>query len=286
MTDRPGGELTPPPPHPTPSEATTRARAHRPGGRPLPPRTTPRRRSPLIAPGPLPALFTTALAALLAVTAPLGRPVLALPVALLQAVTAAGWFRLNGMWPARQGIALAFAAGLAADVALLATGGDHAPSVLIGTLGAWWPLLLVLQLGHRGASDERLAALTATTSATVVALLPACLLVADHPAVVVGAAATAAAACARALPLPSPVAFAVAPPAAVGAAVAANRWLVDPSGDTVGWAACGLAVGLAALLGLRVSSYDYPSRFVHLTAGVALPLAAAAPVLALPGPWG
>ncbi|WP_344962481.1 hypothetical protein [Streptomyces thioluteus] len=34
-------------------------------------------------------------------------------------VTAAGWFRLNGMWPARQGIALAFLGGLAADAGLL-----------------------------------------------------------------------------------------------------------------------------------------------------------------------
>jgi hypothetical protein len=28
-----------------------------------------------------------------------------------------------------------------------------------------------------------------------------------------------------------------------------------------------------------VASYDFPSRFVHLTAGVALPLAAAAPAV-------
>ena len=48
-------------------------------------------------------------------------------VVLLQAVTAAGWFRLNGMWPARQGIALAFLAGVAADAGLLLTGGGRAP---------------------------------------------------------------------------------------------------------------------------------------------------------------
>ncbi|NUQ98693.1 MAG: hypothetical protein HOY79_19795, partial [Streptomyces sp.] len=39
------------------------------------------------------------------------------------------------------------------------------------------------------------------------------------------------------------------------------------------------AAGACALVGLRVASYDWPSRFVHFTAGVALPLTAAAPVV-------
>ncbi|OEV08984.1 hypothetical protein AN218_23840, partial [Streptomyces nanshensis] len=45
----------------------------------------------------------------------------------------------------------------------------------------------------------------------------------------------------------------------------------------------GLVSGGCALLGLRVSSYDYPSRFVHMTAGVALPLTLAAPIVYLFG---
>ncbi|NEA18322.1 hypothetical protein G3I29_22990, partial [Streptomyces halstedii] len=45
----------------------------------------------------------------------------------------------------------------------------------------------------------------------------------------------------------------------------------------------GLAAGGCALIGLRVASYDYPSRFVHMTAGVALPLTAAAPAVYLLG---
>ncbi|NDZ77778.1 hypothetical protein G3I19_04415, partial [Streptomyces sp. SID10853] len=45
----------------------------------------------------------------------------------------------------------------------------------------------------------------------------------------------------------------------------------------------GLAAGVCALIGLRVASYDYPSRFVHMTAGVALPLSAAAPAICLIG---
>ena len=39
------------------------------------------------------------------------------------------------------------------------------------------------------------------------------------------------------------------------------------------------APAVCALIGHRVASYDYPSRFVHFTAGVALPLAAAAPAV-------
>ncbi|MDV9192454.1 hypothetical protein R6L23_30335, partial [Streptomyces sp. SR27] len=45
----------------------------------------------------------------------------------------------------------------------------------------------------------------------------------------------------------------------------------------------GLGAGACALIGLRVASYDYPSRFVHMTAGVALPLTAAAPAVYLLG---
>ncbi|MCZ4511981.1 hypothetical protein O3Q52_28150, partial [Streptomyces sp. ActVer] len=41
----------------------------------------------------------------------------------------------------------------------------------------------------------------------------------------------------------------------------------------------GVGAAVCALIGHRVASYDYPSRFVHFTAGVALPLAAAAPAI-------
>ncbi|MBO0518070.1 hypothetical protein J0695_41085, partial [Streptomyces beijiangensis] len=58
-------------------------------------------RSPVIAPGMQPAGLTAVLAVLLAAAAAIGRPAILLPLLALQAVTAAGWFRLNGMWPAR-----------------------------------------------------------------------------------------------------------------------------------------------------------------------------------------
>ncbi|HEY8985606.1 MAG TPA: hypothetical protein VIU15_39305, partial [Streptomyces sp.] len=41
----------------------------------------------------------------------------------------------------------------------------------------------------------------------------------------------------------------------------------------------GAGAAVCALIGHRVASYDYPSRFVHFTAGVALPLALAAPAV-------
>ncbi|GES34490.1 hypothetical protein AB0G60_33610 [Streptomyces angustmyceticus] len=232
-------------------------------------------RSPIIPPGIQPAALTAGLALLLALTAPLGRPVLAVPVALLQAVTAAGWFRLNGMWPARQGIALAFLGGLTTDVALLATDRESAPLVGIGTLGVWCLLVLVLQLRNRSSADERMYALTAGLTSSALAVLAAGHLAASPHAVVVGACAVAVATLARALPLPPAASIGVCLVAAAGAGIAAGQL----TGLGASGALLGLAAGGCALIGLRVASYDYPSRFVHMTAGVALPLALAAPAV-------
>ncbi|MDT3400760.1 hypothetical protein RKE29_29880, partial [Streptomyces sp. B1866] len=71
---------------------------------------------------------------------------------------------------------------------------------------------------------------------------------------------------------------AAALPAAAAAALAAAH-LVDLDASSPARAGLGLAAGVCALVGLRVAAYDYPSRFVHFTAGVALPLAAAAPAV-------
>ncbi|TSB18357.1 hypothetical protein FNJ62_24365, partial [Streptomyces benahoarensis] len=237
-------------------------------------------RSPIIAPGLQPAALTAVLALLLALTAPLPEAVRCVPVVLLQAVTAAGWFRLNGMWPARQGIALAFLAGVTTDVALLATDRKDAPLVVLGTLGVWCLFVLVLQLRNRSSADERMYALTAGLTSTALAVLAAGQLSATSDAVVVGAAAVAPAVLVRALPLPGPVSAVLALLAAAGAGAAAGQ--LNAFG-TAG-ALLGLAAGCCALIGLRVASYDYPSRFVHLTAGVALPLALAAPAVHLLGP--
>ncbi|QTD99393.1 hypothetical protein [Streptomyces cyanogenus] len=232
-------------------------------------------RSPIIEPGMQPALLTAVLGLLLAATAPIASYALAVPLVLLQAVTAAGWFRLNGMWPARQGIALAFAGALTADVAVLAAGRDHALVAILGTLGLWVLLSLVLQLRSHASPDERMYGLMATVTSAALAILATGCLAADPHTVSAGAAAVAVAVLARAVPLPTPVSVVVALLAAAGAGIAVGN-MTDLGAKG---ALLGAAAGACALIGHRVASYDYPSRFVHFTAGVALPLSAAAPVV-------
>ncbi|MFF3450983.1 hypothetical protein ACFYXJ_28005 [Streptomyces sp. NPDC002667] len=236
-------------------------------------------RSPIIEPGIQPAALTALLGLLLSGTAAIGQYALVVPLVLLQAVTAAGWFRLNGMWPARQGIALAFLGAVTADVALLAAGRENAPAAILGTLGVWVLLTLVLQLRSHADPDTRMYGLMATVVSAALAIIATGYLAAEPDAVTVGAAAVAAAILARALPLPTAASVAVALLAAAGAGIAVGG-MTDLG--TQG-AFLGLGAGACALIGHRVASYDYPSRFVHFTAGVALPLAAAAPAVYLLG---
>ncbi|WP_435865134.1 hypothetical protein [Streptomyces spectabilis] len=236
-------------------------------------------RSPIIEPGMQPAALTAVLGLLLAGGAAMGQYALLVPLVILQAVTAAGWFRLNGMWPARQGIALAFLGGLVADAALLATGEGNAPAAILGTLGVWVLLVLVLQLRSHAGADERMYGLMATVASSALTIIAAGHLAAAHEAATVGGIAVAAAVLARALPLPTPASVVVALLAAAGAGIAVG----GPTDFGSKGALLGLAAGVCALVGHRVASYDYPSRFVHFTAGVALPLAAAAPAVYLLG---
>ncbi|PPS67555.1 MULTISPECIES: hypothetical protein [Streptomyces] len=232
-------------------------------------------RSPIIEPGMQPAALTALLGLLLAGAAAVGTYALLVPLVVLQAVTAAGWFRLNGMWPARQGIALGFAGALAADAALLVS--DRSPSAILGTLGVWVLLALVLQLRSHADPDERMYGLMATVAASALAIAAGGYLAAAADAVTVGAVAVAVAVLARAI-VPSPrttVSVVVALLAASGAGSAVGT-LTDLG--TQG-AFLGAGAAACALIGHRVASYDYPSRFVHFTAGVALPLAAAAPAV-------
>ncbi|MFD8921715.1 hypothetical protein ACFV0Y_28415 [Streptomyces sp. NPDC059569] len=236
-------------------------------------------RSPIIPPGIQPAGLTALLGLLLAGGAAIGPYGLLVPLVLLQAVTAAGWFRLNGMWPARQGIALAFLGGLTADVVLLVAGRENAPAAIIGTLGVWVLLVVVLQLRSRASADERMTGLMATVASAALAILATGQLAAAPDAVAVGGVAVAAATVARALPLPGFVSVVVALLAGAGAGIVAGG-MTDLGSQG---ALLGLGAGVCALVGLRAASYDYPSRFVHMTAGVALPLTAAAPAVYLLG---
>ncbi|MFK0257385.1 hypothetical protein [Streptomyces sp. NPDC090445] len=236
-------------------------------------------RSPIIDPGPQSAVVTSALGLLLAVAAVVGDLVLLLPLVALQGLTAAGWFRLNGMWPARQGIALAFAGALAADAAVLAVDDTYAAGAIIGTLGVWVLLTLVLQLRSQADPDERMYGLMASVASAALAIVCAGYLAADSAAVTVGAAAVAVAVFVRALPLPPLPSAGVSLAAAAGAGIAVGGMTSVGAGGAL----LGLAAGVCALIGLRVAAYDYPSKFVHMTAGVALPLAAAAPAVYLMG---
>ncbi|MGW4271425.1 hypothetical protein ACWEGQ_03445, partial [Streptomyces seoulensis] len=232
-------------------------------------------RSPVIEPGMQPAALTALLGLLLAGAAQVGTYALLVPLVLLQAVTAAGWFRLNGMWPARQGIALGFAGALVCDAAVLATGRAHAPAAILGTLGVWVLLSLVLQLRSHADPDERMYGLTATVAAAALAIVATGYLAGGADAVTVGAASVAVAVLARALPLPTAASVVVALLAAAGAGVAVG----GATGLGTKGAVLGAGAAVCALIGHRAASYDYPSRFVHFTAGVALPLTAAAPAV-------
>ncbi|MBO1416001.1 hypothetical protein J0670_15500 [Streptomyces sp. FH025] len=224
--------------------------------------------SPIIDPGLQPALITAGVAALLAGGAALGQVALALVVALLQLLTAAGWFRLNGMWPARQGILLAALAGLTADVAVLLADSDGSAAAVVGTLGGFFLLVLVLQTFRPSDPKERFYALTVLGSATVVTALCTMLLLADW--VPAGVGAVALATVLAAAPLPGPKQL--GPVLGLVAAVLLGFLVGAPL-------ALGALAGLGALVGRRVAAYDFPSRFVHMTAGVALPLAVAAPLI-------
>ncbi|MFD9006062.1 hypothetical protein ACFV0T_34800 [Streptomyces sp. NPDC059582] len=232
-------------------------------------------RSPVIEPGMQPAALTALLGLLLAVTAAVGSYALLVPLVVLQAVTAAGWFRLNGMWPARQGIALAFLGALVSDAAVLVAGREHGPAAILGTLGVWVLLCLVLQLRSHADPDERMYGLMAGVASAALAIVATGHLAAEADAVSVGAAAVAVAILARALPLPTPASVVVALLAAAGAGIAVGAMTDFGSKGAL----LGAGAAVCALIGHRVASYDYPSRFVHLTAGVALPLSAAAPAI-------
>ncbi len=224
--------------------------------------------SPIIDPGLQPALITAGAAALLAAGAALGQVALALVVALLQLLTAAGWFRLNGMWPARQGILLAALSGFTADAAVLLADSDGGVAAVVGTLGGFFLLVLVLQTFRPSDPKERFYALTVLGSATVVTALCTTLLLAEWVPAGVGAVALATVLAAAPLPGPKQLGPVLGLVAAVGLGLLLGAPL-----------ALGALAGLGALVGRRVAAYDFPSRFVHMTAGVALPLAVAAPLI-------
>jgi hypothetical protein len=160
--------------------------------------------------------------------------------------------------------------------------------VLVGTLGVWLLLVLTLQLRHRGSAEERLSSLTATSASTLLTVVATGWFAAagtegGSDPVVIGGAAVAIATLARALPLPGPVSVVLALLAGAAAGYGTAQAADMPAFGATAAALLGLAAALCALVGLRVAGYDFPSRFVHFTAGVALPLTAAAPAVYILG---
>jgi len=102
----------------------------------------------------------------------------------------------------------------------------------------------------------------ATVASAALAIVAAGHLAADPDAVTVGAAAVAVAILARVLPLPTPASVVVSLLAAAGAGVAVG----GATGLGAKGALLGAGAAVCALVGHRVASYDYPSRFVHFTA--------------------
>ncbi|NEE34925.1 hypothetical protein G3M53_57050, partial [Streptomyces sp. SID7982] len=104
-------------------------------------------------------------------------------------------------------------------------------------------------------------------------------LAAATDAVVVGGIAVAVAVFVRSLPLPAAASMAVAVLAGAGAGALGGTL----TGLGASAALIGAGAAVCAVIGHRVAAYDYPSRFVHMTAGVALPLTAAVPAVYLLG---
>jgi hypothetical protein len=121
--------------------------------------------------------------------------------------------------------------------------------------------------------------LMATVASAALSIVAAGHLAAAAEAVSVGGVAVAVAIVVRALPLATVASVLVALLAGAGAGLA----VAGPTEAGVRGALLGLGAAVCALIGHRVAGYDYPSRFVHMTAGVALPLAAAAPAVYLLG---
>lgn len=258
----------------------------------------PRTGTPIRYPGLQPALLTLVLAALLTGLGVLGRPAAAGGVFVLQLVTAAGWFRLNGMWPARQGIALAALAAAVTDGVILFTASGVVFQVLLAVLGVGVLLVLGQQAVQRTPPGELTDALTVTLVATALTVLTAGWLPvralgpdswSDAAVLSVGVAAVAVTGVFRAglltlgrvLALPAELfSLLIALAAAAGSGVLAGAWTHVGAGNG---ALIGLAAAVGGLIGHRVAAYDFPSRFVHLTAGVALPLSCAVPTTYLAG---
>lgn len=238
------------------------------------PRGTLRRTAPL-------ALPPAALAAVLALAALAAEPLLAAVVLGTQVGFITAWFRSTPVPAARLGALLALAAAGAADALLLrAPGGGLEP--LAGLLGGAFVLALVGQLLRRDGRARVAASLTATVTATVLAVsgalwLGAGALGATGPrreAAAVTAAALAVGVLPALLPLPW---WLTVPPGALTGALAGGVAAGGPGGLLLG-----LVGGAVGTTGLAATSYA-ESRSRRAAVAATLPVLLGGPVAYLLG---
>lgn len=229
-----------------------------------------------------------------------GQAALLVAVALVQVLLVVGWFAVLDVPGERGGAAIALAAGLAADIAMLERGAAASVGPLAGVLGLATVAALLHQLarsnagrGPRGAaepagSDGRQTAarvtesLTATLSATVFSVLAATLVAergATHGQTVTVVAVTAAGAATAVsvltvsvLPLRPELGDPLA--AVAGLAVGAGAGALSGDMDTGYVLAVAVGAAVLAVVGRRIAAFaafDVAARRVRATAGSADP---------------
>lgn len=219
-------------------------------------------RSPIIDPGPQSAILTAALGLLLAVAAALGQYALLVPLIALQGLTAAKLVppQRHVVGPPGHRPRLRRGRGRRRG---RARGGPHVRPRRdrrhARRLGAAHPRPPAAQPRRSRRADVRADGLGGLGRPRHHLRY---YLAAGSAAVTVGAAPVAVAVFARALPLPTAPSVGVSLAAAAGAGIAVGGM----TSVGVGGALLGLVCGVCALIGLRVAAYDYPSKFVHMTA--------------------
>ena len=230
--------------------------------------------------------MTVVLAAMVTLTAYGGRPLCVAAVLVVQLVMVLAWPRAFGAPARAQTIAVAAAATLVADGALLARVGTEPLAPVTAVLGFLVLAAVVAQLARRDDRHELVAALTAAVTVAVLAVQGS-----FHVAILdgrSGAAAlvltvTGAAAGAVAALVPAPVPARLVAGVLVGAAVAAIAVSVGvplPGGDRIAWLAAatvGAAGGFSGALGSFVGSVRGGDAIGRRAVQAVLPLLLAAP---------
>lgn len=225
-----------------------------------------------------PALLTTGYAVLLLVAVQIGRPALAVVVALLQLVLAWGWSHLLALPPDRGRSIVILGTGLAADAAVLLLDDDE-PSVgpLAGVIGLAVVASVARELFRRDGRPRLTPSLATTTLGAVVAALAAGWLasraaVAPTTVALVVLSATVLAVMLTATPLPRTLVSMSAAAVGAGLGAAAGVAELDVAVTRLGGAVLGLGAALVAVIAATFVRGTRPPRAAAMSAGAILPL--------------